>query len=363
VLPSETRLLPTIATTFRRWQRGWTCHPCFDEWPTPRCRPIPYAEHEEQDLIRTSPTPSKAHHMKHAIIIGAQKAGTTFLHNALATDPVVCTRPEKEPHYFSSSRFEDTPYASIFPGQTGASVLLDSSASYLHSSETARKISEAGIDPLVLVLVRDPLRRAVSGFLHNAKNGRDTRSAARALGLDSTVWPDIFEEETANIEKALSRGQIVLRPEYHSHFGDLRYSDPLWSFRYVSNSFYASQAFVFEQTFDRFEVVEFERLIRDPLRIVNVIRGILELPPLEDLPNKLGRNETKISKIKVARKFLRNCAYETGQTPGGGRVLLSVASALSNTYDAKALASAMAKLPWVAPARATFEAMRARALS
>lgn len=290
-------------------------------------------------------------HVRAVFIVGAQKAGTTFLHNLLAAQPEFAARPDKEPHYFSSNLFEGEAFEDIFLPKEGAQFLLDSSASYLHIDGTAARIAEAIRDPLIVILKRDPLRRAISGYLHNAKNGRELRPMREALSLTTGSYADVRAEETEAIERALARGSAVLRPSYETHFGDRAYTDPLWTFRYATNSFTSDQAAPFRKHFVNVAELDFDNLVREPILSVNAVRRRLGLEVVETLERDVGTNPTTIDRRKVVRKYLRNLHRQEDGWPAPLHChATSLLGALFTDFGHNAREDVPVDLPWIVAA-------------
>jgi hypothetical protein len=120
-----------------------------------------------------------------ALVIGAPKAGTSALHAALARHPEVYASPVKEPKYYLCTdapppayvgpgdahsqqewvwRAED--YARLFETAPEGSVRLESTPFYLYLRSARRRIAEELPDARLVVVVRDPIDRAYSNWMH-----------------------------------------------------------------------------------------------------------------------------------------------------------------------------------------------------
>jgi hypothetical protein len=120
-----------------------------------------------------------------AIIIGAPKAGTSALHTALALHPQVYASPVKEPKYYMCTdapppaysgpgdkhsqqewvwRADD--YARLFAPAPEGSVRLESTPFYLYLRSARRRLAEELPDARFVVVVRDPIDRAYSNWMH-----------------------------------------------------------------------------------------------------------------------------------------------------------------------------------------------------
>ena len=122
--------------------------------------------------------------MKHLVIIGAQRGGSTFLYHLLDSHPdVMMSKPVRpEPKYFLDCHapvFDYQDYArALFPGIHAHQVrwLGEKSTSYYDNEEVARRISRFLPDALIILILRDPVKRAISNFKFSRKHGLETRS-------------------------------------------------------------------------------------------------------------------------------------------------------------------------------------------
>ncbi|HET9872765.1 MAG TPA: sulfotransferase [Propionibacteriaceae bacterium] len=139
-----------------------------------------------------------------ALIIGAPKAGTSALHAALARHPQVYASPVKEPKYYLCG---DAPppayrgpgdahsqqewvwrradYQALFAPAPVASVRLESTPFYLYSPDARRRIVEELPDVRLIAVVRDPIDRAYSNWMHLWVDGLESEpDFVTACGLE-----------------------------------------------------------------------------------------------------------------------------------------------------------------------------------
>jgi len=106
------------------------------------------------------------------IIIGAMKSGTTVLYDFICSHPRVQKATEKEIHYFSLYPYEGEKwYLDHFSGDSEM-VYGEASPTYFHVANTLslpRSIKEFSQDIKLILIVRDPVERAVSHFFHYQK--------------------------------------------------------------------------------------------------------------------------------------------------------------------------------------------------
>ena len=120
-------------------------------------------------------------------IIGAQKSGTTSLYSYLALHPQVRPSYVKEIHYYNQHYIEGKKwYRAHFPlgpvdREKRDFITGEASAIYLYDAESpARMFADVPEIKLMLVL-RNPVDRAVSHYHHRVRSGRETRSFNEAF--------------------------------------------------------------------------------------------------------------------------------------------------------------------------------------
>jgi len=120
-------------------------------------------------------------------IIGAPKAGTTFVHHALALDDQVYMSEVKEPGFFTNSRdyIRGLEYYlnAYFARAGGRAVRGESTPWYLYSAMARRRIADVAFaeEPRFLVLVRRPSTRALSMFRDQVRTNRERRTFEQAV--------------------------------------------------------------------------------------------------------------------------------------------------------------------------------------
>lgn len=107
------------------------------------------------------------------INIGAQKSGTSWLFKCMQEHKQICTSHGKETHYFSSYYSNKREYLNkYFKNCQNKEVLYESSTSYLYSQEAGKRIKNDFPNAKIIILLRDPVARAVSHYNH-VKNKKD----------------------------------------------------------------------------------------------------------------------------------------------------------------------------------------------
>ncbi|MEF8794596.1 sulfotransferase family protein [Thiohalorhabdus sp.] len=132
-------------------------------------------------------------------LVGAQKAGTTFLASLLDQDPQIRVSQPKEPHFFTQNWERGLEwYRSCFPEPDSAEILVDASPSYsaapVHREEVLvrgeepgrmaavpRRIAEVAPGARFIYLLRDPVERVFSAYWHDVRIGEEARPFREAL--------------------------------------------------------------------------------------------------------------------------------------------------------------------------------------
>lgn len=127
------------------------------------------------------------------LIIGAAKSGTTSLYHYLRQHPDVFMPAVKEPRFFAYA--EDPPpmkgpgdartneaagavytldaYRQLFAAASTETAVGEASPNYLYSATAPRLIREHIPDAQLIAILRNPVERAYSHFLHLVRSGRE----------------------------------------------------------------------------------------------------------------------------------------------------------------------------------------------
>jgi hypothetical protein len=133
--------------------------------------------------------------LPHFLIAGAPKAGSSALHAALAAHPQLFLSDPKEPKYFlcgnrppplytgpgdAHSRREwvwrRDDYESLFAGAPRGAVLGESTPFYLADRDAHQRIHDLVPDVRIVVVLRDPVDRAYSNWMHLWADGLEPES-------------------------------------------------------------------------------------------------------------------------------------------------------------------------------------------
>jgi hypothetical protein len=135
-------------------------------------------------------------------VIGAMKAGTSSLYDLLAAHPEIYASPTKEPRYFlkaAPSAREQQEYAALFVGRTSERWMFEASTGYAKYPRVAgvpARIKAAHPEARFIYILRDPIERIWSHYVHNIDAGRETREFARAIDAD----PDYLDASRYHLQ-------------------------------------------------------------------------------------------------------------------------------------------------------------------
>jgi hypothetical protein len=196
-----------------------------------------------------------------AMVIGAQRAGTSSLYRYLGAHPDVSASFRKEVEYFS--RYEhlgERWYRAHFDLDVGRRRLtFEATPDYLLHPLAAQRARALVPDAKLVVLLRDPVARAVSHHRHMVRLGYER------LDLDAAL-----DAEPGRCGPDLSR--LAVDPG-HDPKALLRYS-------YVARGRYEEQLRRWFDHFprDQFLVIRSEDLFDDPVRSFATVVDFLGLP-------------------------------------------------------------------------------------
>jgi hypothetical protein len=197
-----------------------------------------------------------------ALIIGAMKSGTSSLHYYLTQQRQVIAPLRKEVHYFDLNfgRGESW-YRANFGREGQAGVNIDSSPYYLFHPLAPQRAHALVAHAKLIVLLRDPVRRAYSHYWHERDKGREPLAFEDAIAAE----PD----RIVRAHERLARGEIE-RSAAHQYFS------------YLARGRYAEQLERWLQFYPREQllVLRFEDLARDPLLMTNEALAYVGLSPM-----------------------------------------------------------------------------------
>lgn len=121
------------------------------------------------------------------IIIGAPKCGTTSLHYYLDLHPAIAMTREKELHFFSKPQVWERGL-DWYRSQFDAAAQLRGEASISYSAwprwtGVPERMASVIPNARLLYIVRDPIQRIISSWMHRYADGTESRPIAAALDV------------------------------------------------------------------------------------------------------------------------------------------------------------------------------------
>jgi len=141
------------------------------------------------------------------LILGAQKCGTTSLAAALRTHPQVFIPAVKEAHHFGKvddAEVGGRAYRRFFSEWDGQPVVGEATPNYLLLPRSAEQICRFLPEVKGIVLLRNPVDRAYSGYWHSDR-----------VGLVPGPFEEVIDREMSDPVTSLRRfGDLVIRGHY-----------------------------------------------------------------------------------------------------------------------------------------------------
>jgi hypothetical protein len=204
------------------------------------------------------------------LIIGAQRAGTTSLYSYLTAHPQIAPAARKEVHFFDVHYPKGEQwYWEQFPtcdgGGFGPQITGEASPYYLFHPLAAERAAALLPDARLIVLLRNPIDRALSHHQHETRRGMETLSFADALSAEESR----LRGEAERIRR--EPGYRSTAHQWHS---------------YRSRGCYRDQLEQWLRFFKREQMLVLisEEFYADPARSLRQVTDFLVLPPLPPLP-------------------------------------------------------------------------------
>lgn len=137
-------------------------------------------------------------------IVGTPKSGTTSLFNYLEEHPEIFVPTIKEPHFFSHPEVASTYYKTTLIGEMdkynalyedgkGYKVIGDFSSSYLFNERSAAKIKSFNPEAKIIVILRNPTKRAVSHYMMDYSQGYINATLMEVI-TNKKKHPDFYKQ-------------------------------------------------------------------------------------------------------------------------------------------------------------------------
>ncbi|WDE00534.1 sulfotransferase family protein [Thalassomonas actiniarum] len=240
-------------------------------------------------LIEWSIRKASASHrtLPNCMIVGAQKAGSSSLYHYLVQHPQVHASFSKEKHYFDGGTVANLDtfakgqpwYQAHFPLKTQVKpgdVCIDASPLYLFNPLVAQRIKAQIPHCKIIILLRNPVERAISHYYH-----------VKRFGHEKLTLKDALAQESNRLANALNRKD---------------YQDPAFRlYSYQARGLYLQQIALYQQHFasEQILILNSEVLFSRPEDILPRVFDFLNLDTDYQVPDlkavNTGNNKTKIA--------------------------------------------------------------------
>ena len=198
-------------------------------------------------------------------LVGSPKCGTTYLWSKLKEHPKIFSPkfPEKEINFFSYDNLKNdsyykfygiskkNDYLDLFKNSTNEKYLMDSSVSYFTDEEAPKKIFKFNSKSKIIIMFRDPVKRALSHHSMDFRMGLANNSLSKYL-FDSQlkkfyvqyVHNSMYYKYSKNYIDAFPKKQILIIdfndkksiPEKISNFLSIDFDNHFFDFSERINS-------------------------------------------------------------------------------------------------------------------------------
>lgn len=171
-------------------------------------------------------TRRRAERRPNFLFVGADKAGSSWLHSVLMTHPEIFLAPEKDLYFFDRyfGRGLDW-YARHFEAATPeAAIIGEICHDYLYSPPAAERIAASLPDVRVMVCLREPVERAMSSYLNMRRAGWVSSDFATALD----EHPHLLEHGRYGAHLARFAAHLPRERIYLGFFDDLQRNPQLF---------------------------------------------------------------------------------------------------------------------------------------
>lgn len=214
-------------------------------------------------------------------IIGAPRCGTTSLASLLSENPFVYFSNPKETRFFSRNYQKGIPfYEKKYFRKANHPLVGEGDVSYFTNPKVAARIAKHYPDSKLVVLLRNPIHRAFSGYLLGVRAGRFKKPFLETL--------------EANLE------QLKLYEE-----GKLKYSDIEWKGRLLQNRHYLENIKRYSKFWPRhkIKIIIFERLMENTKKELEALYVFLGIQSERNFFFPHENIYTSKMYLKIIKKF------------------------------------------------------------
>ena len=226
------------------------------------------------------------------IIIGAAKSGTTSLYDYLGQHPQAYVTPTKETNFFalvdrqinyepgsvradyiSSCIFRHEDYQKQFAQVLDEIAIGESSPIYLYDEDAPKKIYSHLPEVKIIAILRNPVDRAYSNFIHHIREGLET---------------------TEDFKEALGLEEYRIKNNWW------------WGFHYTKASFYYNQLKRYYDIFpkENMKILLYDDLVESPSRLCKNLFHFIGVNPKFSPDFSTHYNSTGVPKNRHLYSFM-----------------------------------------------------------
>jgi hypothetical protein len=223
------------------------------------------------------------------MVLGASKSATTTLYDILKAHDDIYTPSFKEPHFFNIDENYNKGLAwyqkTYYKNTDKKKVIFDFTPTYLYSSSCAKRIFDSlGSEVKFIIVLRNPVDRAYSQYLHSRRDGHESSDFISAIN-----------NESARIDIARKDKDIL---------SELRYS-------YVSQGLYYNmlQSYLKYFKLENFLIINFEgEIVENIEKTVRKLSDFLNID-LSKLNFDIHSNKSGKSKSSFIQGMLKKRSF------------------------------------------------------
>ncbi|KUO96439.1 sulfotransferase family protein [Ferroacidibacillus organovorans] len=224
------------------------------------------------------------------LIVGAAKSGTSSLDRYLAQHPEIYIPTKKEAHFYSIPDFPErftgpgdegmndetirqrADYEALFDARTDEPAVGESSVFYLYYPGTAARIYADNPEMKIIIVLREPVARAYSAYMHLIRDARETLS---------------FEDSLAAEEERKKKG-----------------FEPMWLYRDLGR--YSEQIERYLDVFgaERLHVMLFDEFTKQSKHYVRGVFRFLGVDEHARIDTQMHHNESGVPRSRAAFDFV-----------------------------------------------------------
>lgn len=223
------------------------------------------------------------------VIVGTFKSASSTLSYELGTHPKIDIPKPKDPYFYLAdmcryltgpeafmsehneySVYDRAAFEALFT-KTGAHILRgEATPLYLYCHEQAIPALKAdNPNARIIIVLRNPIDRAFSNYMHNVKDGYETRSFSECIA----TWEDTEH--------------LPLHPFFH----------------YVRAGFYDEQVAAYLNAFEHVKIINYDDILTEPQNVMNGIYEFLGIKADYERKDIIRRNKSGRPRLKFLHTF------------------------------------------------------------